>query len=458
MKRAERHTRRSGAVPSRAHDLVERGGALAEVVPRPATLSMRARVLPDLSALQHRDYRLLWSGMLLMSALMPLQFITGLLYLQEVAPENTRLLLAGVHSATRGGAMLVVGLLGGALADRLDRRRLLLAAQAVALSANVCVAALMLAGASGVAGLSAFFLFGFIAGGAMAVDAPTRQALVPQLVPRERLANAIALDSMAMQVAMPVSMILAGLLAALLGFGGAYSVGLLGHVSVLIAVSRLHYRGSRAVAPTTSLLQNVREGIAYAGRVPSVRWLLLLLVAVMAIGFPPVASLGPVWVTRVLGLSPGEFGLFGATWGAGAMVASMTMTNVGHFPRKGWLVAVSALGFAVCVVIWGYSRSVPLSAVINFGLGSLNSVTMISARALVQRTVPNAIQGRIMSLFMLTMGLAQLMAAPVGGLAQLFTFELVVPILGWLCLGLVAAIVVLRSEVRRAGEMPANEG
>jgi MFS family permease len=413
----------------------------------------RPRLLPDLGALRFREYRLLWSGVLVMSTLMPLQFITGLLFLQHAAPADLRLLLAGVLGAMRGGAMLSVGLVGGVLADRFDRRRLLLATQSVALAANAGVAVLLLADVRSAAGFTGFFALSFIASGAMAVDTPTRQALVPRLVPRERLVNAVALDAMAMQVATPLSMLAAGLLIDGLGFGGAYACGLVGHVAALTALLRMRYRGEMPVSRATSpsFLRTLTEGISYARRSPSVLWLVLLLFVVMGLAYPSVGSLGPVWVTRVLGLSPAQFGLFAMAWGVGAMVASLAMTAVGHFPRKGWLVVGGAVGFAALVVVWGYSRSVPLSALVNFGLGALNSVTLISARTLVQRTVPNAVQGRVMSLFMLNMGLSQLMAAPVGALAQVFTFEVVVPVLGWLSLTLVLAIVIGRAEVRRAG-------
>jgi MFS family permease len=414
----------------------------------------RARILPDLGALRHRDYRLLWGGMFAMSALMPLQFTAQVLYLQAAAPADVRLLLAGLLGATRGGAMLLLSLVGGALADRMDRRRLLLVTQSVAIAANGAVAALMLWSGGSVPALVAMLALTFVAGGAMAVDTPTRQALVPQLVPREHLVGAIALDAVAMQIAFPLSLPLAGLLIDRLGFGGAFACSLLGHAAVFAAVTRMRPPG-RVGGAGPSLVRTVREGLAYTRRSPTVLWLILLLFAVMAIGFPPVASLGPVWVTQVLGLSPARFGLFAATWGLGAMLASMAMTTVGHFPRKGWLVTGGAVGFACWVVVWGYSRSVPLSALANFCLGGLLATTQISARSLVQRAVPNAVQGRVLSLFMLNMGVAQLMTAPIGALAQAFTLEVVVPILGWIALAVALGIGIVGADIRRAGHAPA---
>jgi MFS family permease len=428
-----------------------------------ATVLARPRFGPDLTALAYRDYRLLWSGMLAMSALMPLQFTTMLLYLQSAAPDNVRLLLAGLLGAMRGGVMLLAGIPGGALADRFDRRRVLLITQSVAIGANGAIALLMLTTGGSITAITAIFALTFVAAGAMTVDMPARQAFVPQLVPRERLANAIALDAVAMQLAFPLSLPLTGILIDRIGFGGTYAASLLGHLVVLLMVVQIRTRGLVARgdeggqslpagnAPRVSMFAQMREGFRYTLRNPVVLWLILLLLAVMAVAFPPVGSLGPIWVTQVLGLTPAQFGFFGAMWGLGALLASIVMTSLGHFPRKGWLVVIGALTFAACVVLWGYSRSVVFSGLLNLILGASLSVMQVSARSLVQRIVPNAIQGRVLSLFMLNMGLAQFMSGPVGALAQVFTLERIVPVLGWISLLLVIIIVVARPDIRRAG-------
>ena len=419
-----------------------------------AVARARSRVLPDLAALRFRDYRLLWSGMLAMSALMPLQFTTMLLYLQDSAPENVRFLLTGLFAALRGGVMLFAGIPGGALADRFDRRRLLLIAQSAAILGNGGVALLMLTTDGSAPALAAILALTLVGGAAMTVDTPARQALVPQLVPRERLANAIALDAVAMQLAFPLSLPLVGILIETVGYGGAYASSLLGHATVLLMLLQMRARPGVPAARRVPILAEMREGLRYTRRSPTVLSLIVLLLAVMAVGFPTVGSLGPVWVTRVLDVSPAKFGFFGALWGLGALVASVAMTNAGHFPRKGWLVAGAALSFSCCVVVWGYSRSVPLSAAVNFFLGGSLVVMQVSARSLVQRIVPNAIQGRVLSLFMLNMGVSQFMAGPVGALYQAFGIERVVPVLGWLSLILALAIVLARPSIRRAGNPP----
>jgi predicted MFS family arabinose efflux permease len=172
---------------------------------------------------------------------------------------------------------------------------------------------------------------------------------------------------------------------------------------------------------------------------------------VMAIGFPVVGSLGPVWVTQVLGISPARFGFFGALWGLGALIASILMTNAGGVRHKGRLVIGGALMFTTAVIAWGLTRSIMFAAALNFILGSSMVVMNVSGRSLVQSSVPNAIQGRVLSLFMLNMGLSQFMSGPVGALYQVFGIERVVPVLGCLSLLLALAIVLTRPALRRAG-------
>lgn len=410
------------------------------------------RVLPNLTALRYRDYRLLWSGMLAMSALMPLQFTTLLLYLQDAAPDNVRLLLAGMLGAMRGAVMILIGIPGGALADRFDRRRLLLVTQSIAIVANTGIALLILFIPMGGAMLAGIFALTFVAAGAMTVDTPTRQAFVPQLVPREHLANAIALDAVAMQLAFPLSLPLTGILIDRLGFGGAFAASLIGHAVILLMVGQIRTRVS--VSPAANrppIVAQIQAGFRYTRQTPVVFWLIVLVLSVMAIAFPPVGSLGPVWVTQVLGLSPAQFGFFGAMWGLGALIASIAMTNLGLVPRRGLLVAAGAITFAACVVVWAYSRSVPLSGLVNLTLGGSLAVMQISSRSIIQRSVPNEMQGRVLSLLLLNMGVAQFMSGPVGALAQAFTLERVVPVLGWISLALTVTIVVLKPDIRRAG-------
>ncbi|MEX2235989.1 MAG: MFS transporter [Dehalococcoidia bacterium] len=407
------------------------------------------------AALRYRDYRLLWLGTVLSFATNPLRFSGGILFLTNSAPDDTRLLLAGVLGAVIGVVTILVGLGGGALADHFERRRLLIGSQVVVIIATAATALVMAADVNALT-LTAFFVFVFISAGALSIDLPTRQALVAELVPPQHLANAIALDSVAMMLVLPLSLPLAGVLIDTLGYAGAYGCSVVGFVGVLLSAYLISPQPPPAAPPRAfSLVSDVREGLRYVLVTPSILWVLLLLFGVMAVGFPLVAQFGPVWVTEVLDLSATEFGFFAATWGLGAITASLAMTRVGHFPAKGWVLIGAVLVFAISVVIWSYSRWVPLSALVNFSLGASITLAQISARSLVQRIVPAQLQGRVMSLFLLNIALAQISALPVGALAQLFSLSTVTVVGGWLVLLLALAIAFGRREVRRAGETAA---
>ena len=403
---------------------------------------------------RHRDYALLWCGMFMGSALMPMQFVTQVLFLSDRAGDN-RLVLAGLLGATRGAAMLAFALFGGALADRYDRRRLLMISQSLGFCVSVGVTVVLLTTPGGTAlTLGLFIGLVFVASGLGAVDAPTRMAMVPELVGREDLPNAIALDAVAMQLAFPIGLPLTGVLIDLIGYGWTYAVTLGTYAAIILALLPMTSRGTpRTPRAGRSIVSDIRFGASYARRHPTLLWLMLTSFCVTGMASPVVTNLGPVWTSRVLGLSPTGVGLLAMTWGVGAMVGSIAMTNVGHFRAKGWLFLVSAAVFDACVVGFGYSRLIPLSAVINLGLGGMLTVTAVSATSLTQRLIPNEVQGRVMSIFMLSGGLSQLLTFPIGGIAQWATFELTMPIIGWFSLACVAAIALLQPAVRRAGRL-----
>ncbi len=416
------------------------------------TVAPAGRLSP-VRALRHRDYSLMWLGMLFGSALMPMQFVTQILFLSEHSGESSRLVLSGLLGAARGAAMLTFSLFGGALADRFDRRRLLMVSQSFGLLTGVAIAVVMLTTPGGqVLTLSLFIALIFVSSGLGSIDGPTRLSMVPELVGREDLPNAIALDAVAFQLGFPLGLPLTGVLIDTIGFGWTYVVTLGAYASLIITVALMKYRPQRRTGSVRpSLFADIRFGVSYARQRPAVLWLIAISFAVSGLGMPVVANLGPVWTSRVLGLSPTGVGFLAMTWGVGAMVGSLLMTNVGHFKSKGYLVLAAAAGFAACVVLFGYSRIVPLSAVINLGLGSMLTVSSVASTSLVQRMVHNDVQGRVMSLFMMSGGLSQLLTLPIGGLAQWATFELTMPLMGWISLATIAVIALTQPAVRHAG-------
>ncbi|MEE8314378.1 MAG: MFS transporter, partial [Myxococcota bacterium] len=153
--------------------------------------------------LRVRDFRLLFAGMVIGQMLMPLQFIAQIIWVQQNASEEVRIVLVGLIAAVRGAGMITFGLYGGALADRFDRRLLLIVTQSSVLALNLLVAAVMILAASYPLGLAPFYILTFMASALAAIDAPTRQALVPDILGRRLTPGGIALNSAGGQIALP---------------------------------------------------------------------------------------------------------------------------------------------------------------------------------------------------------------------------------------------------------------
>ena len=170
--------------------------------------------------LRIRDYRLLLYGLIASSALMPLQFVTQIFWIQDAVDSGAQIVLVGLLGSMRGLGALTFGLYGGALADRFDRRRLLMITQSVGIVLNLSVAAVMWLSDGGPWALAAFFALTFLASGTFAIDLPTRQAMVPEILGSRLLPAGISLNTAAGQIAMPVSLFASGLLIEALGFAG----------------------------------------------------------------------------------------------------------------------------------------------------------------------------------------------------------------------------------------------
>jgi MFS family permease len=189
-----------------------------------------------------RDFRLLLVGFAIGQMLMPLQFVTQIFWVQENAPKDIWLILVALIGASRGVGALTFGLYGGALADRFDRRLLLLITQGLLLATTVAIAALMYFSVGSAAGFVLFFVLTFLSGGLQAVDAPTRLAIVPDILGAELTPAGMSLNQAAAQLSMPVAMFATGLLIHALGFAGAYLLSALGHLIAIVFIAMLSVR------------------------------------------------------------------------------------------------------------------------------------------------------------------------------------------------------------------------
>ncbi len=204
------------------------------------------------------------------------------------------MVLVGLLGTVRGAGMVGFGLVGGAFADRFDRRRLLLAVEAANFTGGSAVALVLWLGDGSAASVALVLLGVMSTSSLLGMDGPTRMALVPDLVGLERAPAAISLLTASLQLASPLSILASGFAIDALGFAGAFAVALLGPLVDLVALSRIDHRA--AIAPAARRLlhatfEDVRAGFAYARGERVVFWAVALVLVTYALGFPAVAYL-----------------------------------------------------------------------------------------------------------------------------------------------------------------------
>ena len=262
-----------------------------------------------LAPLKSLDFRYLLAGFAIGQMLMPLQFITQILWVQHFAPRDIWLIMVALIATCRGLGALTFGLYGGALADRYDRRKLLIMIQSLQVLGTVGIAAMMYLASGGVAGFVVFFGLTFITAGLQAIDGPTRLAIVPDILGPALAPAGISLNQVAGQVAMPIAMMFTGLIIDALGYSGAYLFSVLGHLIAILCMALMSYRATPVACVASGkrygfgeVVTDVKVGLSYASNHKVILWVILLLVMMMSLVYPATASLGPTWVTTVVGV------------------------------------------------------------------------------------------------------------------------------------------------------------
>ena len=407
-----------------------------------------------LAPLANRDYRWLLAGFALGQMLMPLQFVTQILWVQNNAPDGIWLLLVALIGVSRGLGAFTFGLYGGALADRFDRRLLLIANQGLLVVTTVLIATLMYFDVTDWLGFATFFAITFVAGGLQSIDIPTRLAIVPDVLGPSLTPAGLTLNQVAAQMAMPLALLATGFIIDGLGYSGSYLLSALGHVATIFFLALMRYEQTtkRSDAPFSGLqaIRDVGDGFRYARSQPAVLWTILLLVTMMSFGFPATANLGPTWITTVVGVETRYFGVIGMTWGLGSLLAALVLMRLSSYPRRGLLVGIGATIFAVSFYIFVMGPTVWHAVIGNLGLGAGMTTASVSATILIQHLVANEVRGRVMSIFQLNMGFAQFMTMPVAIAAMWVPIQTLFPALALFTLAVVLAILFGKREVVRA--------
>lgn len=406
-----------------------------------------SRAAATFRALKHRNYRLFFGGQLIS--------LTGT-WMQSVAQSwlvyrlTGSTVLLGFVGFSGQIPVFLLAPFGGTVADRHDRHRILVLTQTAAMVLASTLAALTLTN-----NVQVWHVFALAAslGVVNAFDIPARQAFVVDMVGREDLVNAIALNSSMFNGARVVGPAVAGLLVAAIGEGWCFFANAVSYVAVIAGLLLMRVAARRKEPHKLSALASIAEGFRFVGRTAPVRALLLLLGLVSLMGMP-YAVLMPVFADQILHGGASGLGLLMGASGLGALAGALSLAARRGIRGLGRWVALSSAGFGVSIILFSQSRSFWLSAALLVPAGFSMMVQMASSNTLVQSMVPDSLRGRVMAVYsMMFMGMAPFGALLAGALAQSIGAPATVALGGAVCM--LGALVfglrlpALRDEARQ---------
>ncbi|MFQ6030088.1 MAG: MFS transporter [Dehalococcoidia bacterium] len=399
------------------------------------------------ASLRHRDFLLLWLSNLCNASASWFQQITIPWVVWEISSSP---FLVGVSAGMRSLPFLLIGPLAGVFADRVDRRKMVLVVQT---SLAVVVLAFALAVhrgyVTGNIGVFYALLFTVITGILHSLIQPVRQAMVANTVPRQDLWNAIALNSISGNVARVVGPGLGGVLIAWLG--PAVNFFIEGGFYVLMALAivpiALPYR-EEITAKRASVIANLKQGFGYV--VSEQRVLRLLLVACVSdILIAPIIHLMPVIADEVLGHGSEVYGFLVLATGVGGIIATISFASLGGSFRRGSVGLLALILLACSTFVLGASTWLWVSLAAMFGLGFFRMIFKINNNTLVHSSIPDALRGRVMSIYHLDHGVTPLASMILGLLAEFWAANLVVMLAGLVSLALALYAFLAYSDLRR---------
>lgn len=371
-------------------------------------------------ALSHRNFRVFWAGAFLSNVGTWMQAVAqGWLVLKMT---NSPFWL-GVDGFMATAPGLVFTLAGGVFADLVDRRRLLLFTQIGAGLSAFTLAALIW---TDVVHLWMILLLSFVTGCCMALAGPSYQAITIDLVGREDLANAIALNSAQFQLSRAVGPALAGIAFKVFGLAGCFFANGVSFIAVIIALMMVRLENSanhvaaHSVKDRRALWQDLTDGFRYVWGRPRV-FMLLLISGMTSLFGAPYFSMIPVFARDILHMGETGLALMMGMAGAGAFCGALVLTFLGNFKRKGWSVLGGAFAFGICLIGFSLAEQLNPSLIFLFSMGFSIVLCVAVINTLLQQLVTDEMRGRVMSMFILsfigTMPIGNLIA---GAAAQKF--------------------------------------
>ncbi len=366
-----------------------------------------------LGVLRNRNFTILWAGVIVSNAGSWMQIVAQGYLVYQISGSP---FLLGLVGMARAVPMIVLPPFGGMVADRVERLRLLKFTQTasflVAFSQGLLVS-------FDVVEVWQLALIGFLAGTVNAFDQPSRQALLPDLVPRPQLAKAIALNSSAWQGSALFGPTLAGVTIAVVGVAGAFYANAFSFLAVVVALYFIRGVKERTnLSARRSGFGELLAGLRFA-RATSLIGVLLLMATITSIFGRSFQQLLPVFAADVFDRGGLGLGVLFAAPGAGTVVGAFAMAMLRDTRAKGPAFLLGAFLFSATIVLFALNRSFPIALVLLFGSGVASILFSSLMTTMIQLEAPDELRGRIMSLVTITMqGFTPIGALLTGALAD----------------------------------------
>lgn len=365
-------------------------------------------------ALRHRQFTLIWIGLIISMVGSQMQQWALFWHISQLSRSPIAVSIIG---GVRFAAVLCFSLVGGLVADRHDRRHILFLTQSIALSVALALGVLTLLG---VIRLWHIYLLTAIQASAMAFDLPARQALVPNLVPREDLPNAFSLQAIAFNTGAIAGPALSGVIIAYGGQAYTYLINSISFLAVILALLLVGEVPQQQAASRTGLraaLTDIRDGIRFIRNQPLI--LSSMILDFFATFFASANTLLPYFTQFVLHVGEIAYGWLAAAASIGAVTVGLVVSQVSRLRRQGQLLVGSVLVFGLATILFGLSR---VYAVIFLALvlsGAADSVSTIIRNTIRNLNTPDSLRGRMTGVNQIFfMGGPQLGEVEAGAVAQ----------------------------------------
>jgi MFS family permease len=394
-----------------------------------------SRLPTAFQSLKHRNYRLLWIGTLIANSgdWMDQIALNWLVY--QLSGSAVQLALLNLCRLT---PILIFTLLGGVVADRMERRRLLFTTQFIAMVLALILAVLTW---TGVVQIWMVLLVAVGRGIVLSFNQPARQSLISELVPREDLKNAIALNSATLNLTRVLGPTIGGALIATVGVAGAFFLNGLSFLAVLYGLAQMRFPQRPPRTREGSVLSELGSGLAYLAKRPALRTLVMLALVPFVLGMPYMVML-TVFASDVLHVGGGGLGLLTACSGIGAVSGALWVATNAQRVRLSHLMLVGMVSFGATICVFSLSSWFWLSVVMLLAVGASQQIYMASNNALIQTAVEEQYRGRVLSTLFLNRGMVPLGTMIAGIGTSIFGVQATLATMGGALL--LIALVVMR--------------